>query len=97
LARFVLSPSAQADVDEIWAYTVERRGVEQAELYVRQLGSAVETIAQNPQLGGRPCDEIREGYRRYPSGSHVVFYRITTKEVVVVRILHQRMDFNRHV
>ena len=96
MARFVLSPSAQADVDEIWAYTVERWGVEQAELYVRQLGSAVETIAQNPQRG-RPCDEIREGYRWYPSGSHVVFYRITTKEVVVVRMLHQRMDFNRHV
>jgi toxin ParE1/3/4 len=56
----------------------------------------VETIAQNPQRG-RPCDEIREGYRWYPSGSHVVFYRITTKEVVVVRILHQRMDFNLHV
>lgn len=96
MARFVLSPSAQADVDEIWVYTVERWGVEQAELYVRQLGSAVETIAQNPQRD-RPCDEIREGYRRYPSGSHVVFYRITSKEVVVVRILHQRMDFNRHV
>jgi len=96
VARFILSPRAQADVDEIWTYTVERWGVEQAELYVRQLGSAVETIAQDPQRG-RPCDEIREGYRRYPSGSHVVFYRITTKEVVVVRILHQRMDFNRHV
>ena len=96
MARFILSPRAQADVDEIWTYTFERWGVEQAELYVRQLGSAVETIAQDPQRG-RPCDEIREGYRRYPSGSHVVFYRITTKEVVVVRILHQRMDFNRHV
>lgn len=96
MARFILSPRAQADVGEIWAYTVERWGAEQAELYVRQLGSAVEAIAQDPQRG-RPCDEIREGYRRYPSGSHVVFCRITTKEVVVVRILHQRMDFNRHV
>ncbi|MSP77141.1 MAG: type II toxin-antitoxin system RelE/ParE family toxin [Rhodospirillaceae bacterium] len=96
MARFVLSPRAQADIDEIWNYTVERWGVEQAELYVRQLGSAVEAIAQDPKRG-RPCDEIRKGYRRYPSGSHVVFYRVMTKEVIVVRVLHQRMDFNRHV
>jgi toxin ParE1/3/4 len=96
VAHFILSPRAQADVDEIWAYTVERWGVEQAEFYVRQLGRAVEVIAQDPRRG-RPCDEIREGYRRHPSGSHVVFYRITTEEVVVVRILHQHMDFNRHV
>ncbi len=96
MARFVLSPRAQADIDEIWNYTVERWGVEQAELYVRQLGSAVEAIAQDPKRGW-PCDEIRKGYRRYPSGSHVVFYRVMTKEVIVVRVLHQRMDFNRHV
>jgi toxin ParE1/3/4 len=96
MVRFVLSPRAQADVDEIWNYTAGRWGIEQAELYTRQLGNAVQSIAQDPERG-RSCDEVREGYRRYPSGSHVVFYRVKAREVVVVRILHRRMDFDRHL
>jgi plasmid stabilization system protein ParE len=29
-------------------------------------------------------------------GSHFVFYRITAEGIDVVRILHQRMDFEQH-
>jgi len=30
-------------------------------------------------------------------GSHVVFYRLIDKHIDIVRILHQRMDFERHL
>ena len=33
--RFVLKPRAQADLDEIWDYTVDRWGIDQAETYLR--------------------------------------------------------------
>jgi toxin ParE1/3/4 len=94
--RLVVSPRAQADIDDIWEYTVERWGERQAETYIGIIKEGVDAIAANPAVG-RPCDDVRPNYRRYPVGSHVLFFRVRADEVVVVRILHQRMDVDRHL
>jgi toxin ParE1/3/4 len=96
MSRYVLSPRAQADLDEIWDYTFERWGVGQAADYIRLLQRAIETIAGDPRKG-RSCDEIRTGYSKYPAGAHVVFYRTIAAGIDIVRILHNRMDFERHL
>lgn len=47
---------------------------------------------------GRRRDEIRLGYRRYASGSHLVLYVSRDGAGVdIIRILHQRMDPTRHM
>jgi toxin ParE1/3/4 len=94
--RYVLSPRAQKDIDDIWEYTVEHWNVRQAEIYLRQIRRAIETVAAEPNIA-RACDDIRPGYWKYPAGSHVMFFRITDKGINVVRILHSRMDFERHL
>ena len=94
--RVVVSPRAQADIDDIWEYTVSQWGVRQAETYLRLIKEAVEAVATDPRVG-RSCDDVRPGYRKYLVGSHVLFYRVTATAVVVVRILHQRMDVERHL
>jgi toxin ParE1/3/4 len=94
--RYVLSPRAQADLEEIWDYTAERWSSAQAERYIRTLQEAIETVADDP-LRARPCDHIRTGYRRYSVGSHVIFLRPAASGIDIVRILHQRMDFERHL
>jgi toxin ParE1/3/4 len=96
MSRFVLSPRARDDLDGIWNYTARRWGPDQAERYVRQIAEAVELIAETPSLG-RDCDHVRQGYRKFPVGSHVLFYRAIDDSVDVVRVLHQRMDFDRHL
>ena len=92
----VLSPRAQADVDDIWEYTAQQWGERQAEIYISLIEEGVDEIADNPGVG-RPCDDVRPGYRRYPVGSHVLFYRVRAADIVVVRILHQRIDVERHL
>ena len=94
--RFVLSPRAQADLDEIWEYMADRWGLDQAETYTRQLAKDVQTVADSPSLG-RECHEVRAGYRQYPSGSHVLFYRLADNGIDIVRVLHERMDYERHI
>jgi toxin ParE1/3/4 len=94
--RFVLTPRARADIDEIWDYTAERWGLEQAETYLRELRKNIQAVADAPSLG-RECEEVRAGYRQYPSGSHVLFYRLTGNSIEIVRILHERMDSERHI
>jgi toxin ParE1/3/4 len=92
----VLSPRALADIDQIWTYTAQRWDNEQADRYVRLLHQGIEVIARDPRRG-RSCDNIRVGYRKYAVGSHVLFFRMLEGKVYVVRVLHQRMDFERHL
>ena len=92
----VISPRAQKDIDDIWDYTVERWGEQQADAYVRLLEAAIAAVAADPTIG-QACDDVRPGYRMRFVGSHILFYRTTMTALIVVRILHQRMDVERHL
>jgi toxin ParE1/3/4 len=96
VSRARLTPAAQADLSSIWDFTQERWDARQAETYVTEIRVAIERITGDPHRG-RSCDEIREGYRRYAIGSHVIFYVARRESIDVIRILHQRMDPTRHV
>lgn len=95
MSGYRLTPAAQQDLASIWDYTNERWGVGQAEKYIREIQAAIERVGQDP-VRGRSREDVREGYRSYPIGSHVVFYLTHADRVDVVQILHQRMDFGRH-
>jgi toxin ParE1/3/4 len=94
--RYVLSPGAQSDLDDIWTYTEDKWGIDQAELYIRQLRQHIETVAAQPAIG-RACFEVRAGYHKYRAGSHLLFYRLTSQGIDIIRILHKRMDFELHL
>lgn len=96
MRAYRLTPAAQRDLSEIWDFTEERWDTSQAEKYLNEIRAAIQRIAADPSRG-RACDEIREGYRRYSIGSHLVFYIETADSVDVIRILHQRMDPTRHL
>lgn len=96
MTGFVLSPAAQLDVDEIWDYTAEHWSVDQADRYTRDIRDACRELAAGSRIS-RAVD-IREGYRKSAVGSHVLFYKTDdTGRIVVMRILHQRMDAGRHL
>ena len=90
MARFRLSRQAEADLLDIAAYTLRTWGQEQAIRYIDELEAACHRLADNPEVG-RACDYVRPGLRRMEHGRHVLFYRIEAKEILVVRVLHQRM------
>lgn len=94
--RFVLSPAAKRDLDDIWNSSHANWGIDQAETYLLELGRRIALLAAQPSLG-RACSDIRMGYFKYLSGSHVIFYRQGENRIVVVRILHERMDLQRHL
>jgi toxin ParE1/3/4 len=61
------------------------------------LHSAIERAVANPRIG-RVCDEIRPGYRKLAAGSHILYYPVRPDGVIdIVRVLHQRMDVDRHL
>jgi toxin ParE1/3/4 len=90
-----LSPKAEADLEEIWLYTFNNWSLEQADRYHDSLVEAFENLA-NGNVSGRSVD-VRDGYFKYLVGSHVIFYRFAESGLIVVRVLHQRMDVGRHL
>lgn len=94
--QYRLTPAAQRNLSSIWDITEELWGSGQAVKHFREIQAAVERIAQDPSRG-RAREEIREGYRSYAVGSHVIFYLQRETRIEVVRILHQRMDVGRHL
>ena len=71
-------------------------GDDRADLYIPELWRGIRFLAEDPR-SGRPCDAIKTGYYRYSVGSHVLFYRLTATGIEIVRVLHQHMDFRRHL
>jgi toxin ParE1/3/4 len=94
--RLEFTPRARRDIEEIWEYPFERFGLDKAEAYLRGIQRAAMTVTEDPRRGFG-CDEIRSGYRKFSVGSHVLFFRTSAAHVVIVRILHARMDFDRHL
>jgi toxin ParE1/3/4 len=94
--RLEFTPRARRDIEEIWEYSVDQFGVDKAETYLRDIQRAVMTVTEDPGRG-LGCDEIRPGYRKFSVGSHILFFKASATRLVIVRILHRRMDFNRHL
>jgi len=90
--RFDLTKSARDDLRAIARFTQSRWGVRQRNSYLKEVDQAFHSLAKNP-LMGRTCDEIWEGYRKFPHGAHVIYYRLSSEsELLIVRILHATMD-----
>jgi toxin ParE1/3/4 len=58
--RFVLSPRAQTDLDDILDYTADRWGLDLAETYTRDIWRRIEEVAARPAMG-QDCSDIRAG------------------------------------
>jgi toxin ParE1/3/4 len=96
LTGYVLSKAAVADLRAIWKTGEAQWGVAQAEHYALAIRRAAETVAADPRRG-RPCDDLRPGYRKFSVGAHLLFFRPHPAGIEIVRILHQRMDSSRHL
>jgi len=93
MASFSLTQKALSDLLEIGRYTQKQWGTEQRNTYLKILDDCFHQLATNPSKG-KDCSEIREGYRKSKAGSHIVFYRQSQNhKIEIVRILHERMDY----
>ncbi len=96
MAEARLSPAAERDLEGIWTYTSDQWGTAQADRYSDKLIAAFDELARAPNTAPA-CDYIRPGYRRRSVERHVIYFRITSYGIAVVRILHDRMDATRHL
>jgi toxin ParE1/3/4 len=103
--RVRLGAAAEVDFANILKWTAENFGARQARVYQNTLIQAIGELADGPDVAGsRPRDEIMAGLRTIHiarggrRGSHFLMYRAAPNSTIeIVRILHDRMDLQRHV
>ncbi|WP_089939106.1 type II toxin-antitoxin system RelE/ParE family toxin [Candidatus Entotheonella palauensis] len=96
MPAFQLTRRAREDLRSIGRHTQAAWGREQRSRYLGRLDAAFRALAEFPEMG-QACDDIREGYRKYHVGRHLIFYRQSSVGITVIRILHDRMDIEIHL
>lgn len=92
MANFTLTQKAIADLKDIARFTQKRWGREQRNKYLELLDASFHKVARNPSMG-RDCGEIKAGYLKFPTGSHVIYYRRSSGPAIeIIRVLHESMD-----
>ena len=98
MAKIRLSRKAIADLDGIWEYTVQTWSEDQAVVYYRQIYNAIQSLDSLPLFLEKKYDIVKPGVLGYRVGHHVIFYKRDKDGTISVdRILHERMDYQRHL
>lgn len=84
-------PNARQDLAEIWLYTADAHGVDQAQAYVAAIGRDIDRIPDFP-LRYETIRTRHGEFRKKTSGHHLIFYRLVGGTIEIVRVLHERMD-----
>lgn len=91
MTRYALSPAARRDITDIWLYTADRWGVDQADDYVAQIEEDLRKAATGLRIA-QPIDALW----KIRSGHHLcIFSKEADASISVIRILHERMDVIR--
>jgi toxin ParE1/3/4 len=96
MKALIFAPKAAADIDHIYDYTEDTWGTEQAEGYTLGLQQFCDLLAKGMRRG-KTLRITRKRYWSLSYKSHFIIYRETAAEIVIIRILHQRMNFRQHL
>jgi len=89
-----ITVQAESDLSDIFDYTLKVWGEKQCQAYLQMLEIMFDKLSENI-LMGEEVDYILTGYRKYPAGKHLIFYKIINDtDVEVIKVLHQSMDLD---
>jgi toxin ParE1/3/4 len=80
-------------MQQLW---VEKWGEKQTLVYIEELFNCLEKIATSPEIG-RDASEFYKHLKRYNYKAHSIFYLRSESKIMIVRILGQQQDFQRHL
>lgn len=96
MAPYRFTKQAETDLESIVDFSLEKWGIKRTTSYLDQLEELADNLANYPDLGIGRTDLI-EGLFSFPHLSHVIFYTKQTHGITITRVLHKRMEPNRHL
>jgi len=89
------SPAAEADIEGIWDYSADNWGPDQADRYTDEIRDACRALASGGKRG--KVVDVRSGYLKLSTGSHMIYFRDHGDRLEIMRVLHGRQDVQRHL
>ena len=89
--KILWSAEAEEDLVSIWRYTADEWSPAAADQQIQDVWTTCGMLLGYPKLG-RPRDELLPGIRSIGTDPHVLFYRISTHAIEILRVLHERED-----
>jgi len=90
----VLTDEAEADLEQIGDYIVQDDPI-RAVTFVQELRQRCERLADAPEAFPLVPRYEKTGVRRRVHGNYLIFYRIGSRTIDVIHILHGAMDYER--
>lgn len=97
MASYKYSGLADSDLDGIAEYTVLNFGENQARAYRISIDQSAATVANFPSMGLPYATKKGKIFQKYNVGEHALFYQPLETGILIVRVLHLMMDFDRHL
>ena len=98
MRKLHLSPAAAEDIENILQYTLDTWGENQFEIYLATFQQTFDVILADPESPfSKERNELFQACRSIPSGQHIIFFRVRKGNIEIIRILHKRMDFSKHL
>jgi toxin ParE1/3/4 len=92
MAKYYLTNLAVKDLAEIWEYTYKEWSEKQANKYYKLLLESCQELATYPNFG-KNYNLVQPELLGYKTNNHIIFFKIiSVKEILILRILHERMD-----
>ena len=91
---FRLTRRARRDALDIWNY-IAKDSESAADRFIDRLTHHFRVLGDAPHAG-RARDEIRAGYRSFPVGEYLIFYRVREPGVQIMHIVHGRRNLARY-
>ncbi len=90
MIKYSLTAAAKTDVREIVAY-IDENNSDAASAVLNRLFERFVSIAKMPEIG-RLREEFGKGLRSFPEGNYLIFYRLTSRGIEILRVLHSARD-----
>jgi toxin ParE1/3/4 len=94
--KVCIFPKAIKDLENIFAYSHANFGKGRAKKYIRDLNTAFNKLAKEPNLGLEYSD-INQSLLAYKVVSHLIFFKASLDGITVIRVLHQSMNYEEHI
>jgi toxin ParE1/3/4 len=94
--RLDLTEIARTDLASIRRYSSRKWGRDQTIRYMDALRGTMKGLVYGRTVT-RERDDLRSGMQMATSGRHCIFFETDESRILVVRVLHDRMDYHRHL
>ncbi|MDF0673496.1 MAG: type II toxin-antitoxin system RelE/ParE family toxin [Nitrospira sp.] len=86
-----LTDAAEADLAEIWTYIATEANEITANRYFEWITKTIDVVRQSPLIG-TTRDQLGTGLRVTFHHPYAIYYQVTQRRLIVVRVLHGARD-----